>query len=86
MWNLTHKIDDRGVAISELISDSGFVVRNNGDHTFFRMYNDIYYESAIDVTLCSPDLAGTIEWEILISTIGSDHLPIVLTIIVLITL
>lgn len=80
MWNLTDKIDDRGVAISELISDSDFLVRNNGDHTFFRMYAGTYYESAIDVTIVSPDLAGIVDWERLIATIGSDHLPIILTI------
>lgn len=42
LWNLTNKVDDRGVIISDILSKSNFSIVNNGDHTFFRMNNELY--------------------------------------------
>lgn len=44
------------------------------------MNNERYYESAIDFTLCTPDLINKISWERLLATIRSDHLPIIFSI------
>ncbi|KAJ8722734.1 hypothetical protein PYW07_003914 [Mythimna separata] len=36
-------------------------------------------QSAIDLSICSPSLASSLTWDILTSTYGSDHFPIVIS-------
>lgn len=50
--------------------------------TFHRVYNEVlvYYESAIDITICFPNLPAVLSWERSLSSAGSDHLPVIITV------
>lgn len=43
-------------------------------------FKDKLYRSALDITLCTPDLSILAEWQIIDEFIGTDHLPIITTI------
>ena len=62
----------------ENITDSNLITMNNGD---FTRIPDVatHRPSAIDLSLLSPDLAISSSWKILDDCLGSDHLPITLT-------
>ena len=38
-----------------------------------------YRATAIDMSLISPELASNSTWQILADTLGSDHIPIIIT-------
>lgn len=79
IWNKTGKIDGKGKVIAEAITDSQFFVLNTGEHTFQQNYGGTPYESSIDITICSPDLIYGTEWCRKTEYLGTDHLPIIIS-------
>jgi hypothetical protein len=61
------------------IIDSNLVLLNDGRIT---RIPDVFYHSpsAIDLSLVSPDLAVNTDWEVHDDCLGSDHLPIIITV------
>lgn len=70
------KLDDRGRAVEEFISNGNLIVLNNGSHTRVDPHDG--GTSAIDLSIASDSLARRLRWEILDDSHGSDHLPIVI--------
>lgn len=79
LWNDGNNNNSRGNLIADIITNSNFTILNDGSHTFEMFYNDRLYRSALDITLCSSDLAVIANWERIDEFIGSDHLPIITT-------
>ena len=61
----------------ELIDGNDYVVLNTGEMTHQNHGGGM---SAIDVTLVTSDYALKCEWRVIDDTMGSDHLPIVVTV------
>ena len=68
LWGNTNK-DRRGGIIEQLLDNHNMVLLNNGDPTHF----SIHGQSALDLSLCSPELALFSSWEVDDQTCGSDH-------------
>lgn len=80
LWNFDNNNNTKGNHIAESITKSDFVVLNDGSHTYEKFINKRLVKSAIDVSFCSPDLANIINWKRVEEFIGSDHLPLVISI------
>lgn len=76
MWNSDGRQDGRGRIIADLIGNSDFVLLNNGDYTYEKLMNGTVYQSAIDITLVSQNLANNVDWFRLDHFVGSDHFPV----------
>lgn len=74
MWG-SPVIDKRGIIIEKLIAESNLVVLNTGSVT--RIGHNS--ESAIDLSLASPELAAGVNWSTLKSPGDSDHIPIIIS-------
>lgn len=68
------KTDKRGILIENIIDDNNFVILNNGAGT--RLNPNSGEFSAIDVSVCDPQLSHKLTWESLDYSYGSDHLPL----------
>ena len=67
------KTDTRGNMLAEWIDENPFILLNTGEPTHI---STIATFTHIDITICSPDLAAEIDWEIYPDPMNSDHLPI----------
>lgn len=65
----SHKVDNKGVKITQVLEDSGFILLNNGSHTYHRKD----YSSPIDLTIVAPNLFINSSWRVLQEDCGSDH-------------
>ena len=75
MWarNITVS-DQRGDIIERFLDIQQLVLLNKGDSTFFSLsYNT---ESAIDLSICSPQICNLFEWSVDCDIHHSDHYPI----------
>lgn len=74
----SEKLCPRGRIIDKILEETDIIIMNSGEATHFN--NSYKTFSAIDLTLCSADIAHKIEWKTLEDPHGSDHTPIKLTI------
>lgn len=77
LWDIADKEDQHGL-LSDWTTNQNLVVLNNNQPTRIDTYRNSM--SAIDITLCTCDLAESTEWEVAEEPWGNDNLPI-LTII-----
>lgn len=63
----------RGKMFEELFDKNDLVVLNTGEPTHYSQATG--KGSSIDVAVCSTQLAGCLEWEVLGDSYGSDHMP-----------
>lgn len=68
--------DVSGKILLDAIDFNNLVYLNNGSPTLVK--NLHARKSAIDLTLCTPDIAGLLSWETYSDPCGSDHLPILI--------
>ena len=68
------KTDKRGEIIEEVINNHDIVLLNDLSPTHFNIPTG--KTSAIDLTLCSNNIATSVEWQALDLLYGSDHFPI----------
>lgn len=64
-----------GEELLKIIDDLNLCILNNGSPT--RLTRPTEGKSAIDLSICTPDIASSLSWSTLSSTYGSDHYPIV---------
>ena len=69
--------DQHGKVVEDFLAQTNTALLNTGSPT----YRNAHYltTSAIDLTMCSPDLAASFRWSALDDTHGSDHMPTILT-------
>ncbi|XP_026477730.1 uncharacterized protein LOC113383695 [Ctenocephalides felis] len=67
-------IDKYGTNLIDAIDINNLVILNNGNPTL-RFKNNL---TAVDISVCSPELAHRIDWEVSDDTLGSDHYAIIL--------
>ena len=77
MWG-SDRTDHSGIKISDFISNTDNVLLNTGEPTRIDALSGNL--SHIDLSLASPRLSLDIGWYTYTDTLGSDHLPIILTI------
>ena len=63
-----------GNVIESLLLEGDVVLLNSGSFTHYHIQTNSY--SAIDITLCSPDLRPGLEWSVSDDLYGSDHYPV----------
>ncbi|KAL2092977.1 hypothetical protein ACEWY4_010289 [Coilia grayii] len=73
LWGSSRTIDN-GRVIEEFMDDCKLVCMNDGRGTRFDVLRGV--ESAIDLTIVSEQVAGTTQWEVLKTSLESDHFPI----------
>lgn len=66
-----------GEDLIDIIDRHNLCILNTGAAT--RRTNPVENVSAIDLTICTPDLAANFSWSTLLSTFGSDHFPIIIS-------
>lgn len=66
-----------GNLLLELLDDNNLCILNSGSPTRRTSPNENI--SAVDLSICSPNLASSITWQTLSSTFGSDHFPIIIS-------
>lgn len=69
--------DGYGARLLEAMNDSQLIYLNDGSPTLVKSVFSLN-ESAIDLTWCTADLAGLLEWKALDDPSGSDHFPIII--------
>ena len=77
LWG-NDRSDARGRIIDDFITNHDAVLLNTGLRTHFHVQSGT--ESAIDLSICSPDLVAEASWDPVDDLYGSDHFPIKLTI------
>lgn len=68
--------DARGRLINDLVLAEDACIMNTGSPTHFHVQTGT--TSAIDLSICSPQLMATLKWKSLEETYGSDHFPILI--------
>ena len=76
LWGGNHT-NGAGKITEDLIQQNQLYIFNDGSYTYLHPGHGTY--SAIDLTLCSPSLAPSFDWEVTKDTMSSDHFPIFLT-------
>lgn len=73
----SYKIDRWGDKLLEFIRENNLIILNNGSYTkYTKNYES---KSAIDLTICSWELAEKFHWEVDNDNRGSDHFPILIS-------
>lgn len=73
LWG-SNRIDPRGRIIEQFIDDVDAVLLNTGEGTYLNSRSNNF--SAIDLTMCSPQLATRLSWNPLNEHFFTDHCPI----------
>ena len=71
--------DQRGRQIERILISNNVSLLNSGSHTHFSVTP--HSTSAIDLSLCSPDLLHRFEWHVDDDPLSSDHFPIIIKMI-----
>jgi len=71
------RADPRGVIMANTIESLNLVLLNNGQPTRITLNS----ETAIKISICSPTLTPQLTWDVLPSSHGSDHNPIIINLI-----
>ena len=75
MWaRNTTLSDERGDIIEGFLDIHNLVLLNKGDNTYYSLSHNS--ESAIDLSICSPQLCNLFEWSVDSDIRNSDHFPI----------
>ena len=75
MWGRNARTSDpRGDIIEHLLDIHQLVLLNKGDNTHFSLAHNS--ESAIDLSICSPQICSLFEWSVDSDIHHSDHYPI----------
>jgi len=74
LWG-SEATDRRGRVMETIVDQNGLNIMNDGQFT--RVAHGA--ETAIDLSLCSPQLSLTYDWTVLRSPFDSDHCPILIT-------
>ena len=74
----SHSISRRGNLLYDSICSQGLCILNNGSPTHIGRPGSP--DSAIDLSLCSPDLSWLSSWSVLNDPHGSDHFPILISV------
>ena len=72
------KNNSRGDTIDDSITDNNVCLLNDGSYTYLHPATGTF--TAIDLSLCSPDILMEIDFMVESDSYGSDHFPIVLKI------
>ena len=82
MWG-SHDVDTRGEIIERFTDKHNLCILNDGTHTYLKPQAQHVNRptSAIDLTISTPGLALRSVWEVLTDTHGSDHYPILTSIL-----
>lgn len=64
--------DAKGKLLLESIDSSRFLILNDGSHTFIPIQLGVR-STAIDLTLCSAEVFGDVEWKVLDYGVGGSH-------------
>lgn len=67
--------DRKGEILMDAVNHSDLLILNDGTKTFIPLQANVR-STAIDITLCSSDLLGLLEWTVLDFGIGSHHMGI----------
>ena len=73
----TDTSNQRGKVVEDFLAQTNTALLNTGSPTYRNSHS--LKTSAIDLTMCSPDLAASFRWSALDDTHGSDHMPTILT-------
>jgi ribonuclease HI len=76
LWESRGKMDARGRKLVEWADERGLTILNDGSVTWQGRGTGV--TSTPDVTLCSEEVAGLVEWEVC-TGLGSDHRPILMS-------
>ncbi|CAH2107345.1 unnamed protein product [Euphydryas editha] len=74
----SHSNDGFALLLLDLFDDANLCILIDGSPTR-RVYPGQNPKSAIDLSLASPSLASMLSWNVLPSTFGSDHFPLILS-------
>ena len=75
MWGQGVAIaDERGDIIERFLEANQLVLLNKGDYTYFSLSHNT--ESAIDLSICSPQIGVLFDWSVDGDIYHSDHYPI----------
>ena len=75
MWGRDANIPDaRGEIIERFLTTNQLVLLNKGDNTYFSLSHNT--ESAIDLSICSPQIGVLFDWSVDGDIYHSDHYPI----------
>ena len=77
LWCSGDTTDRRGKLIEDLLTKSDTFLLNNEDSPTYQNPKDLKL-SSLDLSLCTPSLAPSLNWSALEDTHGSDHFPILL--------
>lgn len=78
MWG-SYKTDKRGKVIEGFLDhNTNVVLLNDLSRTYFKVSTG--QSSAIDLTLCSNNIATEVEWQVLDDLHGSDYFPLIIQI------
>ncbi|KPJ09191.1 RNA-directed DNA polymerase from mobile element jockey [Papilio machaon] len=77
MWGC-YGCDGFAPLLIDILDDVGLCILNDGSPTR-RVFPNQNPKTAVDLSLCSPNLASQITWKTLPSSYGSDHFPIILS-------
>ena len=79
----SHDVDTRGEVIERFTNKHNLCILNDGTHTYLKPQAQHANKptSAIDLTISTPGLALRNVWEVLQDTHGSDHYPILTSIL-----
>ena len=69
--------DRRGDALEELMDQRKYVALNGGEGTYIRK-TDVHIH--LDIAMVSNDHANVCNWDVIEDPLGSDHLPVIITI------
>ena len=72
------KNNSRGDRVDDFITDNNVCLLNDGSYTYLHPVTGTF--TAIDLSLCSPDILMEIDFMVESDSYGSDHFPIVLKI------
>ena len=82
LWG-SHDVDTRGEVIERFTDKNNLCILNDGTHTYLKPQAQHVNKptSAIDLTISTPGLALRSAWKVLPDTHGSDHYPILTSIL-----
>ena len=75
MWG-DDLVDDRGGRLEDFIHRNSLCLLNDGSYTYIHPGNG--RKTAIDLSLCHPNLFLDFDWHLEEDQCGSDHYPIVI--------
>ncbi len=70
------RVDRKGEQVAGIISDSNLVLLNDGSPT--RIDDSTGNLSVLDLSLVSPAISGSCQWQTIDDSLGSDHFPIII--------